>query len=339
MFRETINILTLWRMLNVGPGRRRPSSGRPEYRNKMVRLTVLAGAATTLGIAAAPFTDVGVASATPTMLCDLHEARVPEQSARVTTQTYLTPGRSLYVTGSGSIWAGVIFSGRNGPQGWTKIAGSGYPLPSVRRYSLLARANGPWRYVGAGATVTNTGTTTERLQFRVNDDAPGNGSGAFTATYRICRRSDAPARPDSVNLITARHSGKCLDVAHAQIAHAAPVVQGTCWGGANQQWTVRPVGNSSGDYYEIVVRHSGKCLDVAHASTAHAVPVVQGTCWGGANQQWRFRPTSLGNYEIVARHSGKCLDVAHASREHATPVVQGTCWGGANQQWRVQRTR
>ena len=223
------------------------------------------------------------ASASPTRQCAVHSISVPEGASQVTTTTYLTPGRSVFVAGSGSIWAGVWATEANGPQGWSSIAGAGYPQPSARVYSLLARVNGAWTYVGAGATVTNSGTTTQRIQFRVNDNSPGNGSGAFTASYTTCEMSDKPASQYSVNSLVARHSGKCLDVAYASTAHAANVVQGTCWGGTNQQWTLRP--NSAG-YYEIVARHSGKCLDVAYASTAHAANVVQGTCWGGTNQHW-----------------------------------------------------
>jgi hypothetical protein len=197
---------------------------------------------------------------------------------------------------------------------------------------LLGRVNGAWRHLGVGATLTNTGTTTERVQFRVNDDVPGNGSGAFNATYTTCTASDAPASPYTVKAVVARHSGKCLDVAWASTAHGADVIQGTCVGGRNQQWTPRPVG---GGYYELVARHSGKCLDVAWASTAHGADVIQGTCVGGSNQQWRFVPTSSGYYQIIARHSGKCLDVAWASTAHAANVIQGTCVGGTNQQWRL----
>jgi len=85
--------------------------------------------------------------------------------------------------------------------------------------------------------------------------------------------------------IIAQHSGKCLDVAHMSKDHAAPVVQGTCWRGDNQQWLFQPVGDG---YYQVVNRHSTMCLDVAHAATTAYAPVVQATCWGGPNQQWRF---------------------------------------------------
>ncbi len=290
-----------------------------------------------LGIVAGSLAVVGAgitapsASATPFNQCAVREVTVPEWSSGVTTSTYLTPGRSLTVTATGSIWAGVWLTGNNGPEGWTNLAPAGFPQPSARAFSLLAKVNGPWTYVGQGAVVRNTGTTTQRIQFRINDDSPGNGTGAFTARYTTCDMSDVPASQYTVKKLIARHSGKCLDVAWASTAHAAPVVQGTCWGGDNQLWTARPVG---GGYYEIVAKHSGKCLDVAWASTAHAAPVVQGTCWGGSNQRWRFVPTGSGYYEVIAAHSGKCLDVAWASQLHAAAVVQGTCVAGLNQQWR-----
>jgi hypothetical protein len=112
----------------------------------------------------------------------------------------------------------------------------------------------------------------------------GVHSGAFTLDERYPKAFFVSST--QVKSIAARHSGMCLDVAGASTAHAADVIQGTCSGGTNQQWTTRPVG---GGYYEIVARHSGMCLDVAFASKKHAADVIQGTCSGGTNQQWRFQ--------------------------------------------------
>jgi hypothetical protein len=213
----------------------------------------------------------------------------------------------------------------------------GLPLPWAPAFSLLARVNGDyaWTNIGEQATFINLGVTTEPLKFRINDSSPGDGSGAFTASYVTCDMSDAPASQHTVSRVVARHSEKCLDVAEQSVAHEADVVQGTCWTGTNQQWTARPV---EGGYYQIVARHSGKCLDVAHESREHEADVIQGVCSGpaGTNQHWTFEPTADGYYKIVARHSGMCLDVAHQSHDHAADVVQGSCWGGTNQQWRFE---
>jgi hypothetical protein len=127
------------------------------------------------------------ASAGPQTLCGLHEDSVPESSYGVVTNTYLEPGESIEITGGGEIWAGVWFTGTNGPEGWFDTsASSAYPLPGAREYSLLARANGSWIYIGQHGTVTNTGSTLAPLEFRTNDNTPDNGSGAFTASYTTC---------------------------------------------------------------------------------------------------------------------------------------------------------
>ncbi|MEW2136608.1 RICIN domain-containing protein [Streptomyces sp. NPDC005409] len=51
-----------------------------------------------------------------------------------------------------------------------------------------------------------------------------------------------PAIGSNVRIV-ARHSDKCLDVAHGSIAHAANVLQGTRWSpGLSQQWRFVPAG-------------------------------------------------------------------------------------------------
>lgn len=123
-------------------------------------------------------------------------------------------------------------------------------------------------------------------------DVPGTAHAAPASQY-WCDASDLTGanrwtvRPlgNGYAEIIAQHSGKCLDVAHERMNHGAPVVQGTCWRGENQQWSFQPVGDG---YYEVRACHSGMCLDVAHAATTANAPVVQATCWGGSNQQWRF---------------------------------------------------
>ncbi|QES51953.1 hypothetical protein DEJ50_33110 [Streptomyces venezuelae] len=167
----------------------------------------------------------------------------------------------------------------------------------------------------------------------------------------------APAAPVDRGffLIKARHSNMCLDVAHASMAHAAPVVQARCWSGHNQQWRLVPQGD--GRSFKIQARHSNLCLDVAHASRKHGAPVVQANCSGGSNQVWWFAPAQgraplvdspIGrvpqinnSVAIVADHTGMVLDVAHFSQAHAAPVVQAGLGAGRepalNQLWRFQR--
>jgi hypothetical protein len=43
--------------------------------------------------------------------------------------------------------------------------------------------------------------------------------------------------------IVAKHSGKCLAVAHASLVHGSTVVQGDCWGRDDQRFILRPTGD------------------------------------------------------------------------------------------------
>lgn len=134
----------------------------------------------------------------------------------------------------------------------------------------------------------------------------------------------------SVELV-ARHSGKCADVNGTSLADGASVIQWSCSGGTNQQWTLRNLGNG---YYHVIARHSGKCLNVAGASTADGAWAIQYACDGtSTNEQWAIQSAGGGYYTLVARHSGKCLDVNGASTNDGAQLIQWTCDGGTNQQW------
>jgi hypothetical protein len=122
------------------------------------------------------------AAATPTRRCAIVD--VPEYASNVPVKT-LAPYESLTVTPGGSIWAGVWFTGENGPAGWNSYAPSGFPVPGVRTYSLLgAFGDEPYRYVGANNyTFYNARPYSRTVWARVNDNVPGNGSGAFTLQF------------------------------------------------------------------------------------------------------------------------------------------------------------
>lgn len=136
-------------------------------------------------------------------------------------------------------------------------------------------------------------------------------------------------------LISALHSGKCLDVQDGAFHHTANVLQAHCTSTWNQHWRRQDTGNG---WFILVARHSGKCLDVAWQSTDHAANVIQANCWAGYNQQWRIGAVGPGNdAELIARHSGKCLDVAWYSQAHGANVIQGNCSGGANQRWYLSK--
>jgi hypothetical protein len=82
--------------------------------------------------------------------------------------------------------------------------------------------------------------------------------------------------------ITARHSGKVLDVGSASTAPGARIIQYDWHGGDNQQFALDYADNC------IVLRakHSGLVLDVAGASTQDGAVVQQWNATGQPNQRW-----------------------------------------------------
>lgn len=125
------------------------------------------------------------------VLCPVDELSVPESTRGVVSE-WLDYGESISVEPlDDQIWAGVWLTGNNGPEGWPNThAPSSYPLPGSPEYSLIAQlGNGPNEYLGTAARefTNSTPGVRKRVSFRVNDNVPGNGNGAFTVfVYYPC---------------------------------------------------------------------------------------------------------------------------------------------------------
>jgi hypothetical protein len=180
------------------------------------------------------------------------------------------------------------------------------------------RINDPYRLQTVNGTGTNltltTTNATGRDQLRYSWGLDNSGSTPPPVTYYR---------------VTARHSGKVMDVIGASTANNAEVKQWTYNGGGNQKWQFQDAG---GGYVRVVNQNSGRCLDVANASVADGANIIQYTCGTGTNQQWQW--TATGSYfQLRARHSGKCLDVVSASTADGADIHQFTCGSGTNQHW------
>ncbi|MDG4797083.1 RICIN domain-containing protein [Micromonospora sp. WMMD1082] len=206
--------------------------------------------------------------------------------------------------------------------GWTSrgaLWSSGYEGPA-----LVRMENGTWRiYVDR---YTNGGIWT------ATSSDLDNWSGLSSVNCSGCRHGTVLAVSSGVAeqyRVTARHSGRVLDVIGASTANGAEIKQWGWNGGGNQRWTFEDAG---GGYFRIVNQNSGKCLDVASASTADRANIVQYTCSGATHQQWQWR--AVGSYfQLVARHSGKCLDVVSAGTGDGVDIQQFACGNQDNQQW------
>ena len=195
------------------------------------------------------------------------------------------------------------------------------------RGDAAANVSVPLADLGLGsATVTdlwsggNLGTADDTF----TRSLPGHGAGL----YRLTALSTQPV--PSTYTLTARHSGKLLDVFGSSVDNGADVVQWTANGQNNQRWRFVDVG---GGYSQVVSANSGKCLDVAGAGTADGVRVIQWTCGTGRNQHWRMQDVGNGYVQLVARHSDKCLNVSDAATSDGAKTAQWTCGSGSHQQW------
>jgi hypothetical protein len=123
-------------------------------------------------------------TATPQVI---NQTVIVRESDTAVDALYLLPGDQVTISASGEIWSGVAFTGTNGPDGWDATdCDPKFPLPCVHPFSLLYRANGPYVEGGSWSQFTHNGSAT-MLTLRINDDAPGNGSGSFTVTVTVVR--------------------------------------------------------------------------------------------------------------------------------------------------------
>lgn len=161
----------------------------------------------------------------------------------------------------------------------------------------------------------------------------------LAVTFAAAGQAFGQIDPAALYHITAKHSGKCLEVAGGPGAtrDGVQVIQSECNAGDNQKWKFTPVGN---DYYKIVARHSEKALDVYGGILMlfNGAAVNQWEYHGGANQMWKLIPvpSEVGYYRIVAKHSGLSLDIAGGPAATASArAQQWEYWGGNNQKWKL----
>ncbi|GAA1270174.1 RICIN domain-containing protein [Sphaerisporangium rubeum] len=185
------------------------------------------------------------------------------------------------------------------------------------------------RWAGAwGGPVNDSRYVWLPLQFPTATTMTMANADSVTIDTEAGTITSSSARYERLNV---RHSGKCVDVRDGSTADNGVIIQYTCNGGANQQWTFRDAG---GGYAQIVARNSGRCLDVTSGSTADGAGIIQYTCNGGANQQWRVQTASDGYVNLVARHSGKCMDLPSSSTADNVQFKQYPCTTNQNQQFR-----
>lgn len=138
---------------------------------------------------------------------------------------------------------------------------------------------------------------------------------------------------DGTYRLTAKHSGKVLDVQGCSTANGANVQQWP-WNGAEcQRWDFSHVGDG---WYEIRSRLSGQALDIGACSTSNGGNAQQWPSNGSSCQQWRIEPVGESYYRLVNRNSGRVLDVDACSAADGQNVQQWEWLGGDCQRWAIE---
>lgn len=164
-----------------------------------------------------------------------------------------------------------------------------------------------------------------------NSDPDGDGWGWENNASCVVQPTTLP---NGTYTITARHSGKVLDVYNNSMDNDGNVNQWTYnANAANQKWVVDNVGSGT---YSIKALHSGKALDVAGNSLADGADINQWTYNATANQKWRIESVGSGFYRIVSVNSGKCIDVVANATADGAAINQYVCTGTNNQSFSFQ---
>ncbi|AQG82454.1 hypothetical protein AWR27_11895 [Spirosoma montaniterrae] len=242
--------------------------------------------------------------------------------------TALHSGKALDVNGASTSDGAAIIQWtphQNANQQW-KVQGDnqGY-FSLIARHSAKALQVQNNSTADGAAMVQFTANGTSAQQWTIDEVGctttapPTSNSLVFNAT--TCYR------------LTARVSGKVLEVNNGSTGNGAALVQRTNSNKAWQQWRLRA---TSSGFYRLVAVHSGKAADVNAASTADWATVIQWPVHSGTNQEWRPQINADGFYTLMARHSQKMLDVRNGETGEGIPIIQYMPNGTVAQQWRIE---
>ncbi len=134
-------------------------------------------------------------------------------------------------------------------------------------------------------------------------------------------------------VITAAHSGKCVEVAGAGQHDGANIQQYSCNNSAAQEFDVS---EPAAGEYKLLAVVSKKAVDVAASSLADKGNIWQWADNGAAAQRFAIRRVtgSTTDFNVINKNSGKCMDVFAGSLADAANIQQYGCNGNAQQRFR-----
>ncbi|WP_028979547.1 RICIN domain-containing protein, partial [Sporocytophaga myxococcoides] len=184
-------------------------------------------------------------------------------------------------------------------------------------------------------TISSPSGGTGSYNYSIDGGANWVSSPTFTGlapgTYNVQIR-DAIIISGSTYKITARNSGKSLNVAGSSMASGADLQQWDYTGALNQQFVIEEV---EPGYYRFLAKHSNLALGVEGGSMADVATIEQQTWTNADYQKWFISFDNNGYIKIVAKHSGKAFDITGASTANGVLLIQYFYHGNSNQQWKL----
>jgi hypothetical protein len=161
--------------------------------------------------------------------------------------------------------------------------------------------------------------------------------GTGTAQGRGGRGAPKVQAASSTSTVINVGSGLCMDDPNSQTTTGVQLIQWSCNGGSNQNWTFTLVSGTTNTYN--ITSFAGLCVDVSGRSTADNAHVIQWTCNGQTNQEFQAQPVAVSGqnstFNLVAVHSGKCIVPSGDSTASNTLLVQLPCSTAGTRVWQV----
>jgi len=156
----------------------------------------------------------------------------------------------------------------------------------------------------------------------------------YVRVYQAGSSSNNNIVSGGIYTLSAKCSGKVLDVTDASQLDGGRMQQWTNYTAANQQFRVEDMGNG---YYKLTAIHSGKVLDVPYGASTVGLQLQQ--CFNNDNdaQRWRIVDVGGGYYKLINKASGLVMDVSNSSTADGAVVQQWTDNGSDAQKWAFTR--
>ncbi|WP_187263764.1 glycoside hydrolase family 66 protein [Pontibacter beigongshangensis] len=223
---------------------------------------------------------------------------------------------------------------------------------------IISSVDASVTYTGPVAVTITSATSGATIHYTTDGSTPTTASAVYTGPVTVsntCTLKAVAFKPGMINSsvattaysisapagvvaggvykITAKHSGKALDVKQQLTTDGTIIYQYEYLGAANQKWLLEGPGNG---YFKLIATHSSKAMDVVGGSTAEGVAIHQWTPVNTTSQDWSIIDAGDGNFKIENRKSGKVLDVYGASTANEAAVNQYFYTAAAHQQFAIE---